>query len=494
MKKKLYIVLPESLGTVAPELYGHFSEHIGGVFYDGLWVGPDSPIPNIRGFRRAAVEKLREMRVPVLRWPGGCFAETYDWRDGIGDPAFRPVRPNWWTSNDGRYEPNLVGTHEFLDLCELIGAKPYFAVNVTSLPPLSARDWVDYCLSPRGATTLALEREKNGHPEPFSIPYWGVGNENWGGGGNMSPSYYTDEYRRYATVMDNAARGRVKLIVGGANGADYGWTRVLCDQMRRAPVHGMSFHYYCGKSGGAVDFSADDWNVLIEKANRMGELIDRHYATVRGYGMQDKMRLVIDEWGCWHPDGSGPSAGGNLFEQQSTMRDAVITALTLNIFNNNCGKVMMANAAQVCNNLHCCFLAGGEHFIVTPTFHVFTMFRDHQGAAALRTVTEDLDGAAGDLSRSVSASATVKDGKITVTLANLSCAEDAEIDLTLLGGELPGTAQVTLLTADDMHAHNTFDRPDAVTPRRFAADPGEPFILPRASVAAIQFGGEQEQP
>ena len=181
--KKVYLVYPETKGTIAPEIYGHFSEHIGGVFYDGLWVGRDSDIPNIRGFRKELVEKLRALHPPVLRWPGGCFAETYDWRDGIGEN--RPVRRNWWTPMDGRYETNAVGTHEFLDLCELIGAQPYFAANLTGVTPMHIRDWMDYCLSPRGSTTLALEREKNGSKEPFDVKFIGVGNENWGGGGNI---------------------------------------------------------------------------------------------------------------------------------------------------------------------------------------------------------------------------------------------------------------------------------------------------------------------
>ena len=483
MKKTIHLLLPDQIGTIAPELYGHFSEHIGGVFYDGLWVGKDSPIPNINGFRKQIVEKMRQIQAPVLRWPGGCFAETYDWRDGIGEN--RPVRQNWWTTYDNRYEPNTVGTHEFVELCELIGAKPYFAVNVTSITPLHARDWMDYCLSPRGTTTLALEREKNGHPEPFAIPYWGIGNENWGGGGNMTPDSYALEYRRFATILHNLRTAPKDLIAGGANGADYNWTRHLTDSMQgiRRILGGMSFHYYCGKAGDCVDFTTEQWYELLEKAYRMDDLITRHYAVLQGYKMENEMKLVIDEWGCWHPDGSGPSKGYNLFEQQSTMRDAVISAITLNIFNNQCDKIKMANVAQLVNNLHCLFLAGGENCIETPTFHVFDMFKTHQNGTAIKAVAEDN----GALNHRISVSASVKDGIMTVTLANCNCEEDAEVTLNLLGSAYAGKATVTTLKGEQMNSHNTFECPNAVVPTEatnVALD--APVTVPAAGVVSVR--------
>ena len=483
MKKTIHLVVPDQIGTIAPELYGHFSEHIGGVFYDGLWVGKDSKIPNVNGFRKQIIDKMKQIEAPVLRWPGGCFAETYDWRDGIGEN--RPVRPNWWTPYDKRYESNAVGTHEFVDLCELIGAKPYFAVNVTSITPLHARNWMDYCLSPRGTTTLALEREKNGHPEPFDIPYWGIGNENWGGGGNMTPDSYALEYRRFATILDNVYSAPKDLIAGGANGADYNWTRRLTDSMQgvRRILGGMSFHYYCGKAGDCVDFSTEQWYELLEKAYRMDDLITRHYAVLQGYKMEKEMKLVIDEWGCWHPDGSGPSKGYNLFEQQSTMRDAVISAITLNIFNNQCDKIKMANVAQLVNNLHCLFLASGENCIETPTFHVFDMFKTHQNGTAIKTVAENN----GSLDARVSVSASVKEGVMTVTLANCNCEEDAEVSLNLLGGAYVGKATVTTLKGEKMNSHNTFECPNAVVPTvvtDIALD--APVTVPAAGVVTVR--------
>ena len=480
--KHIYLVYPDKIGTIAPEIYGHFTEHIGGVFYDGLWVGRDSKIPNINGFRKDLIEKLKEIRPSVLRWPGGCFAETYNWRDGIGEN--RPVRPGWWTPNDGRYESNEVGTHEFMELCELVGAKAYFAMNVTSITPMQARDWMDYCMSPRGSTTLALEREKNGHPEPFDIAYWGVGNENWGGGGNMTADYYALEYRRFATVMYNICDKKSELIAGGANGGDYAWTHDLVANLEKtsAPVHGMSFHFYTGNAKDALNFDEDEWYSVLAKCCTMDERIRRHHSYSVGKKMEDKLKLVVDEWGCWYPEGSGPSKGYNLFEQQSTMRDALVSALTLNIFNNQCDKVRMANVAQLCNNLHCLFLAGGEHCITTPTYHVFKMFRDHQGAEAIRAFGEDND----DIKKRVSVSASVKDGIMTVTLANCSCEEDTEISLDLFGIQAEGTAEVELLTSGDIHDYNTFDAPDTVAPTACTWDITKPVTMPRASVATVR--------
>ena len=485
---RITVVVPEVISRIAPEIYGHFSEHIGGVFYGGLWVGKDSDIPNIKGFRADAVEMLRKLRPPVLRWPGGCFAETYAWRDGIG--GVRPVRKNWWYPHDGRLETNEVGTHEFIDLCEAIGAKPYFAMNVTSATPMDARDWMDYCLSPRGSTTLSLEREKNGRAEPFDIPYWGVGNENWGGGGNMTADFYASEYKRFATVMDNVSRtpkpdGRgVTLIAGGANGTDYAWTRGLSSSLAAsgAPAGGMSFHYYTGTKYGCFDMSREAWNSMIDRAAGIEEAVIRHYAIIRGYGLDRKMPrpLVIDEWGCWYPGGSGPSAGANLFEEQSTVRDAVITALTLNIFNRHADKIMMANVAQICNNLHCMLLIDGGKCVATPSYHVFDMYKEHQGANSLRVLTDCGDGAR------LSVSASEKDGgRILLTVANLSPETDAEARLDLLGVRGYSAESAYVLCSGDPADCNTAEHPDRVSPRKAEAAAGKPLFFPKASVTAV---------
>lgn len=478
--KKVYLFYPKEKGYISPEIYGQFTEHIGGVIYDGIYVGKDSDIPNINGFRKEIIEKLRAIGTPVIRWPGGCFAETYDWRDGIGKD--RPTRLNWWTKWDGRIESNEVGTHEFMDFCEAVGAKAYFAANLTSVPPIHILNWMDYCLSARGSTSLAAEREKNGHPEPFDIPFWGVGNENWGGGGNMTPQFYGNEFRRFSAIMSNAFP-KAELFACGQNGKDYSWTDGFIHTVADSELHmnGYAMHYYCGTAGDPLKFNREEWYKQLSQAAEMETIIKRNWSMICGFDMQDKARLVIDEWGCWYPEGSGPSKGKNLFEQQSTMRDAVVTALTLNIFNNHSDKIRMANVAQLVNNLHCLFLSAGEHCIETPTYHVFDMFKEHQRATAIEAyVTENED-----FESSVSVSASVKDGKTLITLANLSCDSDVSISLESVGEDIPDTAEATVLYSDDVHAHNTFEAPNAVVPYKTTLDPRLPVCIPRAGVVSI---------
>lgn len=481
--KKIYLMYPQKKGEIAPEIYGHFSEHIGGVIYDGIWVGKDSKVPNINGFRKEIIEKLRAIKASVIRWPGGCFAETYDWRDGIGKE--RRVRISWWTGEDGRYESNEVGTHEFMDFCEQIGAKGYFAANLTSVTPLHIREWMDYCLSPKGTTALALEREENGHPEPFDIPYWGVGNENYGGGGNMRPHFYADEYFRFAMPMKNAFRDK-KFIACGSNAQEFYWTKELLERLdgrHGCQMDGFAMHYYCGKAGDPLTFTDSEWVALLKNAANIEEVIERNWSLISGFARQSNCKLVIDEWGCWHPEGSGPSKGANLYEQQSTLRDAMVTALTLNIFNNHCDKIMMANVAQLVNNLHALFLAGGENCITTPTYHVFDMYKEHQGAEGIEVTVTDND----EFEKSITVSASVKDGKTLVTIGNLSCEEDSVIALEGVGAEIPKNAEAMLLCHEDIHAHNTFESPNEVVPKKVSLNPTEPITIPKAAILAIRF-------
>lgn len=488
---KIYMLMPEKLGRIDPDIYGVFAEHIGGVIYDGIFCGKDSGAENIRGFRKFIIDKIREARIPLIRWPGGCFAEIYDWRDGIGPIEDRPTRISWWTYKDGRYEPNLVGTDEFLDFCALCDAKAYIAANITSTTPLVIRDWIDYCNSPRGTTTMAKLREKNGHAEPYNVKLWGVGNETWGGGGNMTPESYALEYRRYAEVMHNASDG-LELIGSGANCFDYHWTRGFMDVISGSSRHmsGYSFHYYCGNAGDPVNFTIWQWYEQLKKSQRMQELIDRHWGAILSYGLENHAKLCIDEWGCWHPEGSGPSKGYNLFEQQSTMRDAMVTAQNLNIFNNNCDKIRLTTVAQLVNNLHALFLSGGEHCIATPTYHVFNMMKEHQSGMALRTIS-DSTAACGGLD-GLSVSSSVKDSRLTVTAANQSAEKDVETSLSLLGAKLGKHAVVTTLASDDLCAHNTFDAPDRVAPETKTYDDFNGVLqIPRGGIVSVMVDIEE---
>lgn len=492
--RQVTVDFTHSKGIINRDIYGHFAEHIGGVFYDGLWVGEDSEVENVRGFRKALVDSFRKINPPVLRWPGGCFAETYDWRDGIGPREKRPTRVNWWYSHDRRTESNQVGSHEFMDFCRMTGAAPYFAANMTSTTPLHIRNWIEYCNFPADSTALSRERAQNGSTEPFDVRYWGIGNENWGGGGQMTSEDCACEYIRYATICNSLDKGNLKFIMCGANGHDIEWTRRLMREFnarkwREAPTYGMSVHYYCGCAGDPVGFTEDEWVQQLFQADYMQRVLDDHRAAMDEFDPDRKIALIVDEWGCWHRDGSGPSRGYNLFEQQSTLRDAVVAAMTLNMFNNRCDSVKMANVAQLCNNLHSLYLAGGEHFVETPNYFVFDMFKTHQNAKQLQTiVTAPVLEKEGYRPLSMlSASASRTEDALTLTLVNLDMAQSQEVRLSAIGGELAGKGVVTALSAANPHAHNSFEHPNAVSPvstcREFSAQ--DSITLPPASVVSV---------
>ena len=491
---ELLLDFNHSKGIISPLIYGHFSEHIGGVFYDGLWVGEDSPVENIRGFRKALVDSFRKIHPAVLRWPGGCFAETYDWRDGIGPRAERPERINWWYSMDHRTESNAVGTHEFIDFCHMVGAEPYIAANMTSTTPLHIRNWMEYCNAAEGLTTLARERGKNGSPEPFGVKYWGIGNENWGGGGQMSPEMNAREFMRYTTICNSLDRGNLNFIMCGANGHDVEWTRRIMKEwgavrFHEAPAWGVSVHYYCGTAGQPQEYTEDQWYQQLFQADYMRRILEDHRAAMDEFDPDRRLGLVIDEWGCWHQDGSGPSKGYNLFEQQSSMREAVVAAMTLNLFNNHCDTVAMANIAQLCNNLHSLYLAGGEHFVETPNYHVYDLFQDHQGgrqiAAGVHCETLEREGFRPLETLSVSASE--KDGKVTLTFANADLLETQTVRMMTAGGGLHGRMRIRTLRHTDPHTCNTFEAPRSVVPVETEAEwPADGRIeIPAASVVSV---------
>ncbi|WP_165251028.1 alpha-N-arabinofuranosidase [Paludisphaera soli] len=467
------VLLDEPIGTIRPEVYGHFTEHIGGVIYDGIWVGPDSKVENVGGVRKQLVDHMKRLGKVVIRWPGGCFADAYHWRDGIGPPARRPRRFGRWREAT---EPNAFGTHEFMRFCRLCDAAPYFAANVGMGSPSEFQDWVEYCNAPAGATTLADERVANGDRDPFGVAYWGVGNESWGCGGKFTPEDYCREYRRFTEWVPEYGV-KLQLIAAGPNGNDLDWTRRFFAKWvdgARAPIRGFAAHYYCGTTGHALNFSGDQWYEMLHKANFMETLIREQWAAMGEFDRDRRVKLIIDEWGCWHPPGTEINPR-HLYEQMGCLRDALVAALTLDVFNRHADKVDMANVAQLINNIHSLFLADGDRFVRTPSFHVFEMYRPHHGATSVRVEAQSPEVAfkIGDREAKlfrVAGSASRAGAKaVTITLVHSHATEPVEAEIRLKGAEA-ASVRKTVLTHAELNAHNTFDRPDAVTPT--ASDAG----------------------
>lgn len=464
------VLLGEPIGTIRPALYGHFAEHIGGVIYDGIWVGPDSKVPNVDGIRRDVIDHVRRLGKVVVRWPGGCFADKYHWRDGIGPREKRPRRFGRWREET---EPNTFGTREFLRFCRLCDVEPYLAANVGTGSAEEFQQWVEYCNAPAGKTTLADERVANGDEKPFGVRYWGVGNESWGCGGKFTPEDYCVEYRKFTEWVPTFGVP-LYLIAAGPNSNDVEWTRRFFRKWAdyaRAPLQGWAPHYYCGTTGHALKFSHDQWYEMLEKADRMGTLIRDQWAALGEFDKDRKVKLVIDEWGTWHPEGTEINKR-HLFEQMGCLRDALVAALTLDTFNRNADKIDMANVAQLVNNLQSLFLADGDRFVATPNFHVFEMYRPHQGATSVRLVVDAPEvafKASGRDQRTfrVAGSASVSGKGLTLTLVHSHVSEPAEVAIRLRGGEAV-EARRTVLTHESLNAHNTFERPDVVAPRASA--------------------------
>lgn len=464
------VIIDADGGTarIDKNIYGHFAEHLGRGIYEGIWVGADSPIPHTRGLRDDVVAALRRIKVPVLRWPGGCFADEYHWRDGIGPRAGRPrmVNTHW----GGVTEDNSFGTHEFFDLCAQIGAAPYICGNVGSGTVQEMQQWVEYCTFD-GVSPMADLRRHNGRAEPWRLPYVGVGNENWGCGGSMRPEYYADLYRRYQTYVRHFGGNTVFKIACGPNRDDYHWTEVLMREAAAA-MDGLSLHYYTvpgpswQEKGSATDFGEEEWFATMRKALRMDELVRRHAAIMDRYDPGKRVALVVDEWGTWYDVEPGTEPG--FLYQQNTLRDALVAGLTLNIFNNHADRVRMANIAQTVNVLQALILTDGPRMITTPTYHVFDMYKGHQGATLLPNRVEcDTDNRDDRRVLCVSVSASRGDGgHLHLTLCNVDPHHEVEVRCEVRGMAL---AEVTgrVLTAGAIQAHNTFQEPARVTPASF---------------------------
>jgi alpha-L-arabinofuranosidase len=488
------VLLNEPIATIKPAIYSQFAEHIGGVIYDGIWVGTDSKVANVDGIRAKLVEHVKQIGHVVVRWPGGCFADKYHWRDGIGPRAARPRRFGRWRDDT---EPNHFGTHEFLQFCKLCEVEPYLAANVGTGSPEEFQQWVEYCNAPAGSTSLADERAANGAREPFRVRYWGVGNESWGCGGNFIPDDYCREYRKFTEWMPKYGVP-LYLIAAGPNGNDRDWTQRFFAKWRdgqRAAIQGWAPHYYCGTTGHALNFNQDQWYEQLHKANRMETLITGQWAALGEVDTKHAIKLVIDEWGSWHPEGTEINKR-HLFEQMGTLRDALVAALSLDTFNRHAEKVDMANVAQLINNLHSLFLADGDKFVATPTFHVYAMYRPHHGARAVRMITDapDVTFKAGGRQEKifrVAGSASVSaPNAATLTLVHSHATEPAELIVRIKGGNVR-EVQHTVLTHEQSNAHNTFAEPETVVPKPSTKTPrasGDEIhcLLPPRSVNRLE--------
>ncbi len=499
---KLFINEKEVKGHINPEIYGHFSEHLGRCIYEGLYVGEDSEIPNVNGMRKDVVEALKEMQIPLLRWPGGCFADEYHWKDGIGPKENRKKMIN--THWGGVVEDNSFGTHEFFELCEQLGCKTYVNGNVGSGTVQEMSEWVEY-MTFDGVSPMAYLRRKNGREKPWKVDYFGVGNENWGCGGNMTPDYYANLYRRYQTYIrhyDNSAP--IKKICGGADTEDLNWTKKVLETCFASPhkpeFHGymdeLSLHYYTvpgvwEHKGSATDFTEDEYYITLKRALRMEDLLNKHMAIMDQYDPEKKIGMSVDEWGDWLDVEPGTNPG--FLYQQNTIRDAIVACINLNIFNKKCDRVHLACIAQMVNVLQSVILTEGPKMIKTPTYHIFHMYKYHQDADLVASYIDGNkevgreDSKVPMLSESVSVSA---DGTINVTIGNLSIEEDAPVEIVLTeknAGKITGS----ILTGK-MDDHNTFDDPEKVIEKEFkdykADGRNVSFTIPKNSVVLLRIG------
>ena len=497
----LFINDKKKKGTINPEIYGHFSEHLGRCIYEGIYVREDSGIPNKNGMRTDVVEALKEMQIPVLRWPGGCFADEYHWKDGIGPKEDRKKMIN--THWGGVVEDNSFGTHEFFELCEQLGCKSYVNGNVGSGTVQEMSEWVEY-MTFDGVSPMADLRRKNGHEKPWKVDYFGVGNENWGCGGNMTPEYYANLYRRYQTYVrhyDHSAP--IQKICGGPNVDDVNWTKKVLETCFKSPhpdkdfhgfMDGLSLHYYVHPEGwevkgSATDFDEETWYKTLNKALYIEDLIKIHGNILDQYDPEKEIGLMVDEWGTWFTVEPGTNPG--FLYQQNTMRDALVAAVSLNIFNKHCDRVKMACIAQMVNVLQSVILTEGEKMILTPTYHVFHMYKHHQGATLLDSTLTDVEQTGTkkwgvpSLQESVSEQ---EDGTVCVTLANLSAADSYPVDVVFMEKKVQ-SVEAAILT-NEMHAKNTFDEPETVKEEAFEeveiTDRGLSLTLPACSVVSLR--------
>ncbi|MGN0443666.1 MAG: alpha-N-arabinofuranosidase [Acutalibacteraceae bacterium] len=463
-----YLINPnQKMSKVSREIYGHFAEHLGRCIYEGLYVGENSEIPNINGMRCDVVNALKEIKVPVLRWPGGCFADEYHWRDGIGDKADRKKMIN--THWGGVTEDNSFGTHEFFELCDQLGCEAYINGNVGSGTVREMNEWVEY-MTFDGVSDMTELRKKNGRENPWKVKYFGVGNETWGCGGHMLPEAYADVYRQYETYIRDYDRDKhIFRIAVGPNSDDYHWTEVML-QKACSRIEGLSLHYYCGPMnhegdrGHATDFDTDDYYGTLKRAVKIEEILNRHENIMDHYDPEKRVALIVDEWGSWYKVEKGTNPG--FLYQQNTMRDAVIAGLSLNVFNKHCDRVRMTNIAQMVNVLQAMVLTDGEKMLLTPTYHVFRLFKEHHDNTLLGSyITNKTVGGEYNIPKFFESASMTEDGKIISTLVNTSDCEDSEIHCQIADFKVK-SIECEIVTGD-MNAYNTFDEKETVKAEKF---------------------------
>ncbi|MBO4849894.1 MAG: alpha-N-arabinofuranosidase [Prevotella sp.] len=470
--------------TIPREIYGQFAEHLGTCIYGGLWVGPGSSIANTDGYRNDVLQALKDLKVPVLRWPGGCFADEYHWMDGIGPRSKRPsMKNNNW---GGTIEDNSFGTHEFLNLCELIGCEPYISGNVGSGTVEELAKWVEYMTSEDG-TPMANLRKANGRDKPWKVKYLGVGNESWGCGGNMRPEYYGDLFRRYAIYCRNYDGNKLYKIASGASDYDYNWTKVLMENVGNQ-MDAVSLHYYTcsgwtGSKGSATQFDNDQYYWTLGKCLEIEDVVKKHCAIMDLTDPRKHIGLLVDEWGTWWDEEPG-TISGHLY-QQNALRDALVAALTLNVFHKYTDRVRMANIAQVVNVLQSMILTdtkGPGHMVLTPTYHVFEMYKPFQEATFIpldlqckqmrvrhemnKAMDETKDDGFRTLPLISASAARTTGGSTVISLANVSIDKASEVTVNL-GNLKAKNVTGRILTSKSVADYNDFDHTDRVKPVPF---------------------------
>lgn len=453
--------------VISKHIYGHFAEHLGRCIYGGIYVGEDSKIPNTNGVRNDIIEALKELGIPNLRWPGGCFADTYHWKDGIGPKDKRPKMVNrWW---GGVTEDNSFGTHDFLNLCEILETEPYVAANVGSGTVQEFSEWIDY-VSSDVESPMSNLRKENGREDPWAVKFWGVGNEMWGCGGHMTAEHYANLYRQYATFMtDWTNTDGFFRIASGANVADYHWTEVLMREVPKHLIEGVALHSYSfvewSKKGSATKFNEEQYFSTMKTALKMEELINKHTAIMDKYDPEKKVALIVDEWGGWYEVEEGTNPG--FLYQQNTMRDAMIAGTTLNIFNNKSERVKMANLAQTVNVLQAVILTKKEKMLLTPTYHVMHMYKVHHDAKLIPVKYNSPSYKYnGEELPAISVSASTKNNLTHFSLVNIDYSKENEVELDLKDLNLKKfTAKI--VSSDKVTDHNTFENPNKIKPTEF---------------------------